>query len=162
MDVDWHRFHDLGFFLTARDAFNGERELRRPRDGAELRRWRHRRHDILARESQQAALARRAGRLHRRYACLAQSPIANWLFPALRLGLLRIDLRRIADLNGRREALVVRIVNRNAHVHFVGIFEMQHVIGARVRREPEVALDVLSIVLKMWKSLVLSLLKQTC
>src|SRR5690348_6458042 len=75
-----------------------------------------------------------------------------------RLGLLRIDLRGIADLNSRREALVVRIVNRNPHVHFVGIFEMQHVIGARVRRKPEMAFDIFAVVFEMRKRLVLFLL----
>src|SRR6266436_5292097 len=75
LDVDWYRDDDAGLLLAFGDALHRKREFRRSRDRSELRGWRLRRHVVLARTHQPAALARRRYRLRRGYTCLAQQTL---------------------------------------------------------------------------------------
>src|SRR5215472_3460734 len=73
------------------------------------------------------------------------------------LWFLWIRLGGRANLDGRAEPLVVRIVHGDSHMHIVTGFKVQHIICARVSREPIVAFDILAVVLKMRKSVVVFL-----
>src|SRR5713226_6753302 len=82
-------------------------------------------------------------------------------FPSPRLRFGRIDLRGIPDFDRGAETLVVFIMNSHANVHVVAGFEVQHVIGARVRGEPVVPFRILAKVLEMREGLVFLFLEQT-
>ena len=61
--------------------------------------------------------------------------------------MLGVDRSCLSQLDGRAVALVIRVANDHVDVHIARL-EMQIVVGVRVRREPVVAFDVLSVGLK--------------
>src|SRR6266849_2516854 len=160
LDVDRYCDDDAGVLFSAGDALDRKCEFRRSGDGVELRGGRHWGDVVLTRTNQPAALAWRIDRMRRGDSRVAQQALGRQ-FRLASLRLPRVYLRGLSNLDGGAETLIVRVFNGNPNAHIRPRLEVQYVVRARIRREPEVAFDIFPKSLERWKGLIFLFFQQT-